>query len=273
MADTRFIDLIFNPDCSHDEYTFAYRSLVRNPKQLFTLFLKRDISTKFFAAFDEHGKTLAELLGSAPEYHGETSDHLSQLRKGVKLIYEESLAGFLFFLFPLQLPDAKSQKSLAAIVMAVITNIPPGGCLELIGAELARAPSILTILIADGHLRSWSRRSYQSFISLTSKSWTDWAPVVNALAKKCNKHCQAEHWSALKRFLQTFPCESCPQEPSASIIENVPRRENSRTIYTGVRAFENLLGEHVGPWKVVISALALTSLRTVAHRGMLHSIK
>ncbi|KAF8541740.1 hypothetical protein BDD12DRAFT_946309 [Trichophaea hybrida] len=267
MADTKFIDLIFNPDFSHDEYTFAYRSLVRNPKQLFTLFLKRDISTEFFVAFDEYGKTLAELLGSAPEYHGETSDHPIQ-RKDVKLLYEESLAAFLYSLFPLHLPDAKSQESLAAIVMAVITIIPSGGCLQLIGAELSRIPPILTMLILDGSLGVWSRRKYQSFISLTSKNWTKWEPVVNGLVEQCRGHRRVESWNAMERFLQSFPCELCPQRSSAKTIENVPRRENSRIIHAGVRAFENLLGEHLGPWKVVISELALKSLRAIVCRAI-----
>ncbi|KAF8241484.1 P-loop containing nucleoside triphosphate hydrolase protein [Wilcoxina mikolae CBS 423.85] len=210
---------------------------------------------------------LAELLGSAPEYHGETSDHPIQ-RKDVKLLYEESLAAFLYSLFPLRLPDAKSQESLAAIVMAVITIIPPGGCLQLIGAELSRAPPILTMLILDGSLGVWSRRKYQSFISLTSNNWTNWEPVVNVLVEQCRGHHRVESWSAMQRFLQSFPCELCPQRFSAKTIENVPQRENPRIIHAGIRAFENLLGEHLGPWKVVISELALKSLRAVVCRAV-----
>jgi len=270
MAESKFVDLIFNPDCSHDERIFAYRSLVRNPKQLFTLFLKRDISTEFFAAFDLYGKTLAELLISVPEYCGETLSYPIQIGKDAKRFYEENLATFLFSLFPLKFPDAELQESLAAIVFAVITNIPPGGCLELIGAEIALDPSIMTVLIADGRLGTRLRRSINS---LASKNWLKWVPVATTLAQQCPWHREKyriiKSWSEMERFFQSFPCNSCPRRSSARTMDDESRRANSCPIYTGINAFDNnLLGEHLGPWKIVISALALKSLRAVACHGL-----
>jgi hypothetical protein len=275
MADTKFVDMIFDPYYDAPNIS-TYQSLARYPKQLFGLLVKRDISTEFFAAFGRYGLRLAKLLSSASEHYNQTVNPPTHLRRDAKLLLEESLMAFLLSLFPADFPDAQSQEVLAAVVMAVIKNITPnGGGLELIGAKLGQAPPVLTMLIASGHLGEWSNSNPQSFKHLVGESWPNWGPIALALAGQCQEYHRRfrdiNSYDEMERFVQSFPCHSCSLWlPSARDIENAPRTANTQTLNTDIRAFENLLGEHLGPWKIVVSSLALRNLRTIARRSMNH---
>lgn len=274
----KFIELIFDPDPrSTLRYKSAYRWLARNPHQLFTLLLQKDVSTEFFSAFALYGKRLATLLSDIPKFFGQESEHQLQLGKeeiNVRL-FEELLGVLLFSLLPLAPADTASQETLAEIAMAVIKVSRPGGLLELIGAELGEKPVILTRLIADGGIGFWSQEQPASFKSLTSNCWRNWGNVALHIVDLCTSHTrkfswmdEVEDWETLKKLVESLPCNSCPKISSPSTDKPPPPRANPRTIInTSTRAFDSLLGQHLGLWKIVISALALKNFRKVAVDG------
>ena len=269
MADRKFIELIFEPE--RQRYGFAYQSLAKHPKQLFTLFIKKDVSMEFFSAFPIYGKRLADLLRNVHEYFGPTFENHIQLQKDDWQLFEETLAAFLFNFLPLQFQDNPSQESVADIVMAVIQISSVGGRLELLGAELGRTTGILTRLIAEGHMRELPRKDfYQPFRSLTSNNMESWVPVAQNLVQLCEAHrkrfARFEDWS-LMEIVQSFPCEWCPPVPY-NVSTSIAPRANPQAVTSDTNVFNKLLGEHMGTWKIVISEQALKNLKGAAKQGM-----
>ncbi|KAF8539048.1 hypothetical protein BDD12DRAFT_981228 [Trichophaea hybrida] len=278
----KFVELIFEPNIKNTlRNKPAYRSLAKNPHQLFTLFLQKDVSTEFFSAFTIYGKWLATLLSNIPTYFGQDSEHQLQLAKdGInQRLFEEMLGAFLFSLLQLAPADIASQETLADITLAVIKVSRPGGLLQLIGAELGDKPVILTRLIADGRIGIWSQEQSASFLSLTSDCWRSWATVAMHIVDDCGSHPGGfrwiETWETLKNLVESIPCKSCPPISTPRIDEAIPApRANPRAIInTGRRAFDNLLGEHLGPWKIIISAFALKNFREAVIDGHLERIR
>ena len=278
--ETKFIDLALAAGQYHNETELnrAYRSLAKHPKQLFDIFLKRETQEKFFATFDQCGTKLATHLGSTPEYFGHppSSNHTIQLRSDEWHQFQETVGAFLFSLFPLTTSDEDdiSQEALGAMIMAAIKTIrPEGGRLELLGAGLVRVPHVLTMLIADGRLGKWALRNPQSFSNLALHCWDDWVPTVTTLAERCLRHSRVfsgvGSFPMLEYYVKSFPCAECPWQSSTGAVNKIPRGTASREMRDDVRAFENLLGEHLGPWKLVISGEGLKSLRAVSSGSML----
>jgi hypothetical protein len=271
MADTtpgKFVELIFEPASGDtSRHRLGYRSLARNSKQLFTLLLKKEVSTEFFLAFETYGKRLATLLRDIPKYFAEYQ-LLQSAKEHITLrLLEETIGAFLFSLLPSQLPGIPAQKSMAEIVMAVIEVSRPGGLLGLIGAELGERPVTLAILILDGLIGTWSKKQAASFRSLILNCWETWANLMQHHMSLCDSHRgKPNDWEGMKKLVESFPCDSC----SASVHgtdETPPPRAKPRPIHITMRAFDNLVGEHLGPWKIVVSAFALKRFREAAANG------
>lgn len=280
MTDNKFVDFIFEPDVksfSTYKLKLAYRSLAKSPQQLFTLFTDKDLSTTFLSAFEIYGKRLAVLLDDFPIHFGTTSEDRLSFGKDPlsSRLLEEVLGAFLFSLLANDFPDAAPQQSMADIVMAVIKISKPGGALGLLGATLGDFPSILGRLIGHGQIGELSQKQPASFASLASNDTTldAWARVA-ALNRvgQCLRHLETSQgicdWEQMKNFLQSFPCEKCPAILDAS-ESPLPRQRNinSHGMNSGIRAFDSLLGQHLGPWKVVISGRALRDLKEAVHCG------
>jgi len=269
MADTtpgKFVELIFEPASGDtSRHKLGYRSLARNSKQLFTLLLKKDVSTEFFLAFAIYGKRLAILLGDIPKYFAEYQ-LLQSAKEHITLrLLEETLGAFLFSLLPSHLPDIPAQKSMAEIVMAVIEVSRPGGLLGLIGAELGERPATLARLILDGLISTWSKKQAASFRSLTLNCWETWANRMRHNMSLCDYHRgKPNGWEGMKKLLESFPCYSCSVHGTDG---TPPPRPKPRPIPITMRAFDNLVGEHLGPWKIVVSAFALKRFREAAANG------
>lgn len=280
MTDNKFVDLIFELDLkssSVHKLKLAYRSLVKSPQQLFTLFTDKDLSTTFLSAFEIYGKQLAVILNDFPIYFGATpEDRLSFGKDPLSSrLLEEVLGAFLFSLLANDFPDAAPQQSMADVVMAVIKISKPGGALGLLGATLGDFPLILGRLIGHGHIGKLSQNQPASFASLASNNTTlnAWAQIaaINRVGQ-CLRHLETSQgildWEQMKKFLQSFPCEECPAILDAS--ESPPPRQrnaNPHGMNSGIRAFDSLLGQHLGPWKVVISGRALRDLKEAVHCG------
>lgn len=279
MADNKFVDLIFEPNArnlSVYKLKLAYQSLAKSPQQLFALFTDKYLSTTFFSAFEIYGKQLAVLLDDFPKYFGPTSEHQLPFGKdpfGLRLL-EEALGAFLFSLFANDFLDAATQQSMVGIAMAFINLSKPGGALGLLGAKLGDFPLILGRLIGHGHFSELSRNRSELFSSLTSNDTTlgAWAQIVANRAGQCSLHSETSQdirdWKRMQEFLQSFPCKECPAIMDAS-EPPLPRQRNVNPhgMNSGIRAFDSLLGQHLGPWKVVISGRALRDLKEAVHSG------
>ncbi|KAF8241597.1 hypothetical protein K440DRAFT_665246 [Wilcoxina mikolae CBS 423.85] len=280
MAD-KFVELIFEPDTRDTtKYKLAYRSLARNSQQLFALFLQKDVSTEFFSAFEVYGQRLATLLSNIPKYFGLKSGNLRLRSAKDQLnlrLFEEMLGAFLFSLLPLAPSDIASQETMAEIVMAVIKVPRPGGVLELIGTELGERPVILRKLIAGGYIGTWSKEQPASFKSLTSTCSTTWATVAGHLADECPGTFHPEEvgwiddWISMKKLVESIPCRECPFTTSRSTDETP--RANPRAFNINTGAFDKLLGDRLGEWKIILSTLALKNFRGAAAKGHFESIK
>lgn len=281
MTDSKFVDLIFEPDsrasAEHKhKYKLAYQSFAKNPQQLFALFTDKDVSTEFFSTFEIYGKQLAILLDDFPKYFGPTSEHRLHFGKGdlSSRLLEEIFGAFLFSLLANDFSNAASQQPMADIVMAIIKLSKPGGALGLLGAKLGEIPLILNRLIGHGHIGKLSEDQPASFKSITSNDTTlgAWAGIVanNYAGQYCTTHYENSRdirdWEKMQQFLQSFPCDACPTISDARETP-VPRHRNVNPygMNSGIRAFDSLLGQRLGPWKVVVSGRALRDLKEAAY--------
>jgi len=259
MADNRFVELIFESSAAKSTLEFAYKSLAANPQQLFSLFLRRDPAMEFASAFPLYAKRLSDLLLKVPERFNQLG-----AKEKEKLLYEETVGAFIFTLLPWMPNDAASQEAVGDIVMAFVQTTRPGrGGTELLGAELKRASAMLRRLISSGHLASHTNEPF--FDSLVLENWESWRAVAGELTAKCGKHQQATSRKEMVAFIQSFPCDQSSSGSTES--QTLLRRANAHGIGYSTRAFENLLGERLGPWKIVISALAVTSLKENVNEG------
>jgi len=258
MADNRFVELIFESSAAKSTLEFAYKSLAASPQQLFSLFLRRDPGMEFASAFPLYAKRLSDLLLKVPE-------HFNQLgaKEKEKLLYEETVGAFIFTLLPWMPNDAASQEAVGDIVMAFVQTLrPERGGIQLLGAELGCTPAMLR-LISSGYLASHTNKPF--FDSLVLENWESWRAVAGELTVKCGKHQQATSRKEIIAFIQSFPCDQCSSKSTES--QTLLRRANAHGIGYSTRAFENLLGERLGPWKIVVSALAVTSLKENVNEG------
>jgi hypothetical protein len=261
MADNRFVELILGPSVAKSTSEFAYKSLATSPQQLFSLFLRRDPAMEFASAFPLYAKRLADLLLKAPERFTRLG-----AKEKEKLLYEETVGAFIFTLLPWIPNDVASQEAAGDIVMAFVQTLrPERGGIELLGAELGRAPAVLTRLISSGHLASHTKKPF--FDSLVLENWKSWGAVAGELSAKCDKHQQVTSRKEMIAFIQSFPCDQCSSESTES--QTPLGRVNTHDIGNSTRVFENLLGERLGPWKMVISALAVASLKESVTEGIL----
>lgn len=281
MADSKFVELIFTEPDQRSSAAYkrkiAYQSLAKNPQQLFALFIDKGLSTTFFSAFEKYGNQLATLLSNFTDYFGPLSKHGLHFGKDELSLRmpEEILGAFLFSLLVNDFPDAASQQSAVNIVVAVISLSKPGGALKLLGARLGELPSILNRLIAQGHIAKLSRDQSMSVTNLLSNDMTlgTWAGVIaNNHAGQCAQHLEKSQGVRdsvkMLEFLKSFPCDACPAILNANDRHSPrDRKINLHGINSGIRAFDSLLGQHLGPWKVVISERALRDLRETAHSG------
>lgn len=279
MADGKFVELVFEPGpVTPARSKSAYQSLARNPHQLFALLLKRGVSTEFFSGFEVYGTHLARLLRASPEYFGPAAEHPVHFRKdGFDLpLLQETINAFIISLLTEDFPDIASQQSMAKLVMAVIKISIPGRALGLLGARLGEVPVILSRLIADQSIGKWSQDQPASFRSILSvpTALGSWAKTVTDLAKRCDTHSTASQsvggWEQMRDLVRSFPCNLGCVISSGPVTENPgPRRRNlnHHRVYSDLRTFDNLLGEHLGPWKLVLSEQAISNLREFVHDG------
>lgn len=274
MADYKFVELVFEPEpIGPISFKVAQNSLVRNPRQLFALLVEKDISTIFFSRLKTRGQQLAKLFDQFREFT------LSPLEFQLKTrLLEESLQAFLFSLLANDFTDFGSQESVAEIIVSIVKLSNPEGW-GLLGARLGETPGILKRLIAGRHLRNLTR-DYPTFIgSIISNPATfrTWAGIVSDLMRGCIKGAHNGISQArvgredMEALISNFqPCQHCSADSTnnGAYTQVLRARNDNHLIFDlKLRTFDTLLGCHLGPWKIVLSAQALQDLKESVSSG------
>lgn len=277
MADYKFVELVFEFDpISDTQFKVARSSLTRNPQQLFALLVEKEISKKFLSEVETCGRQLAELFRRFPN-HSSTppEDQWKLKRDGFSAgLLEETLRAFLFLLLSHGFSQHKSQEAMADIVAAVVGLSKPESW-GLISEKLGETPSILKILIADSRAKVLCGDVATSFGN--AETFQAWARIIAGIKSKCEVHRAAHRaigdWGRMQKEIRAVHgCRSC----RATVIEDefddeaLPLRgDNFRYFDPNLRTFECLLGNYLGPWKIVLSGKALKALKKSAGGGKL----
>lgn len=273
MADYKFVELVFEPEpIGPISFRVAQNSLVRNPRQLFALLVEKDISTTFLSRLKTRGQQLAKLFDQFREFT------LSPLEFQLKTrLLEESLQAFLFSLLANDFADSGSQESVAEIIVSIVKlHVSNPEVWGLLGARLGETPGILKRLISGCHLRTLSRDRPTFIRSIISNPTTSrtWAGIISDFMRECTHNGISEArvgWEDMEAFISNFqPCQYCSADSTNnSAYSQVLRvRNNNHLIFDfKLRTFDTLLGCHLGPWKIVLSAQALQDLKESVSSG------
>lgn len=274
MADYKFVELIFEPESINSiKFKIAQNSLLRNPRQLFALLVEKEISTNFLSRLKTRDQHLAKLFDKF------SSPSPSEFQWKARIL-EESLQAFIFSLLANDFTDVASQESVAGIIVSVVKLSNPEGW-RLLGVKLGEAPGILKRLIAGRYLRTLSRDRPTFTKSITSNPITlqTWAEIITDLMQGCasDAHNGVSRIITTREEMETFissfqPCGNC----SASFTNNNThaesqvlrvRNDNHLIFDLKLRTFDTLLGCHLGPWKIILSAQALQDLKESVSSG------
>lgn len=282
MADYKFVELIFEPGpATPAKFKAAYSSLARNPQQLFALLVEKEISTNFLPGFVTYGANLARLFKQFPDHLSSPPEHQWKLRTDgfSPGLLEETLRAFLFLLLADGFPGFEFRKVMADIVMAVI-RLSKREAWGLIRDKLGEVPDILEILITDSRISILCQDEPSASLTNVDSNATTfdaWARRTTNLA--CDAHrgsCQGMlKWEDMKKVVLAFRnCALCKVVSSGEKLENeLPKNhaDDFRSFDPGLCTFESLLGDHLGLWKIILSAQALRDLTHSVLSGKLKS--
>jgi hypothetical protein len=275
-SENRFVSLILDPSRDETGIALAYKSLGEHPEQLLGLFFKEE-TQNFLSEFFHYGPRLATLLERVPEHFKYMfhDQHKFSLRWRM---YEETLGTFLLTL--LRLSPPRSLEEIAAIVTQIVLHIRPGSLLELIGQELCGNSSLAQLLIWNGSMRDIQKKSLDTFQKLTWSSWEDWGNhaliIIKACVEESSKNAHSSKTDSvldrnhMEKLVASFiPCKACKFTPSTltDIPETPVAQVRKYERLTNTTLFSCLLGDHLGVWKILLSDLALGSLRKAAKSG------
>jgi len=262
-SSTGFFDFIFSDNPKDSKA--AYESLSSRPYQIFDLLLKEGRFTNFFSRIEVYGNNFATLLSQFPSF--EEDDYSASLLR-------EMIRAFALSLLAERLDDRRSRSAVAKIVLSVVKLSGLRRTLGRFGVRLGALPGILRILIAEGHIKKLAQTHKGCFEDLISEPQAreKWVEFIMELCKECKTHrSKPEATGALElaKFIRTVPCEFCNSNVSFDCgLTDGPEGEPTRgqgssfglTMESNV--FKYLLGEPLGPWKIVLSQQAMEDLGT-----------
>ena len=265
---TSFFGFIFSDNPK--EVKAAYESLESKPYQIFDLLLKEEHFRNFFLRIEVYGNNLATLLSQFPSFEHDDYD---------ALLIREMIRAFALSLLAERCDDRKSRSAVARIVLSVIKLSDPRGTLGQFGVRLGALPGILRILIAEGHIKNLAVTHKGCFEDLISspQAKEKWVELIVDLCKECRKHGSRPRTTSglelatsgleLAKFIRTVPCELCNSNISSDRglkydPAGEPTRARSSSFGLGMESnvFKYLLGEPLGPWKIVLSQQAMEDL-------------
>jgi len=257
---TGFFDFIFSDNPK--DFKAAYESLHSKPYQIFDLLLKEGRFTNFFLRIEIYGNNLADLLSQFPNF--QQDDYSTSLLR-------EMIRAFALSLLAERFDDRRSMGAIARIVLSVVKLSDPRGTLGQFGMRLGALPGILRILLAEGHIKKLALTHKRCFEDLISEpqAGEKWVEFIMDLCKECRKHGSRPRTSGAVEFIRTVPCELCNSNISIDCGLS-PGPEGERTRVRGSsfglgmesNVFKYLLGEPLGPWKIILSQQAMEDLGT-----------
>ena len=260
-SSTGFFDFIFSDNPR--DFKAAYESLDSKPYQIFDLLLKEGRFTNFFSRIEVYGNNLANLLSQFPSFK---QDDYSTL------LLREIIRAFTLSLLAERFDDMRSRSAVAKIVLAVVKLSDPRGTLGQFGVRLGALPGILLILIAEGHIKKLALTHKRCFEDLTSEQQAreKWVELIMEFCKECKNHKskpKAASGLEVAKFIRTAPCEFCNSNVSFNCglshrPEGEPTRVRGSSFGLGMESnvFKYLLGEPLGPWKIILSQQAMEDL-------------
>ena len=255
-----FFDFIFSDNPKDSKA--AYESLNSKPYQIFDLLLKEGHFTNFFSRAGVYGNNLATLLNQFPSF--EQDDYSTTLLR-------EMIRAFTLSLLAERFDDIRSMSAIARIVLSVVKLSDPRGTLGQFGVRLGTLPGILRILIAEGHIKQLAVTHKRCFEDLISEPQVGerWVEFIMELCKECRKHGSRPRTTGAMEFIRTVPCEFCNSNLSFDCglnhhPEGEPTRVRGSSFALGMESnvFKYLLGEPLGPWKIILSQQAIEDLGT-----------
>jgi hypothetical protein len=272
MDSTKLVELVFDDSSFARTVTYqeASQSLIYNPHQLFNLLLGGESSARFSSNLAVYGKRLANIFDYfraclVPESKAPLQFGKNEFNVG---LVEEMLRVFTISLLARNHDDTRSQETIADIVMSVIKLSHPEA-LEYLGEKLGVTPGILQKLIIDGRMRDLSYDQPDTYNGLVSGRGTQasWRSAISNLTRGCELHRSAVQRMTgergLRQVIRVFPCQTCIMtgDQPIDIEEFVPRENDIFGMDLCTSTFENLLGSHLGEWKIILSAQAMKDLR------------
>jgi len=257
-SSTGFFDFIFSDNPR--DFKAAYKSLDSNPYQIFDLLLKEGRFTNFFSRIEVYGNNLANLLSQFPSFQ---QDDYSTL------LLREMIRAFALSLLAERSDSLRFRRAVARVVLSVVKLSDPRGTLGQFGVRLGALPGILMFLIAEGHIKKLAQTHKGCFEDLISEPQAreKWAGFIVELCQGCEVHGSKPSSQELAKFIRTAPCEFCNSNVSFDcVLNDGPEGEPTRVrgSYFGPNmesnVFKYLLGEPLGPWKIVLSQQAMEDL-------------
>jgi len=266
---TGFFDFIFSDNPKDSKA--AYESLSSSPYQIFDLLLKEDLFTNFFSRIEVYGNNLANLLSQFPRV--QQDDYRTSLLR-------EMIRAFTLSLLAERLDGIRSMSAVARIVLSVVKLSDPRKTLGQFGVKLGALPAVLRILIAEGHIKKLAQTHKQCFEDLISEPQTrgKWVEFIMELCKECRQHRRRPRTTGaleLAKFIRTVPCEFCNSNLSFDRglndgLEGEPTPVWDSSFGLGMESnvFKYLLGEPLGPWKIIVSEQAMEELGVENTQGI-----
>ncbi|KAG0127548.1 hypothetical protein HOY82DRAFT_625100 [Tuber indicum] len=262
-SSTGFFEFIFSE--SPKDFRAAYESLNSKPYQIFDILLKEECFMNFFSRMEIYGKNLAYLLSQFPNF--EKYDYRS-------LLSREMIRAFALSFLAETFDDTKSRSAAARIVVSVVKLSDPTALGQL-GMRLGALPEILQTLIVEGHIKNLALSHRECFEGLISEPQArdKWVDLILDLCGRCQVH---GLWPdvELSKFIRTVPCEFCIFDTFSNRGPNQdPGGESTRpqdcTFRSNMESnvFKYLLGEPLGPWKIILSQQAMEDLEEVNTQG------
>jgi len=258
-SSTAFFDFIFS-DTPKDSKA-AYESLSSKPYQIFDLLLKEGLFTNFFSRIEVYGNNLDNMLSQFPSF--QQDDYSTSLLR-------EIIRAFTLSLLAERFDNMRAMSAIARIVLSVVKLSDPR-TLGQFGVRLGALPGILRILIAEGHIQKLALTHKRCFEDLISEPQAreKWVEFIMELCQECEVHGSKPSSRGLAKFIRTVPCEFCNSNVSFDCVlndgpEGEPERVWSSSFGLNMESnvFKYLLGEPLGPWKIILSQQAMEDLGT-----------
>ncbi|CUS07546.1 unnamed protein product [Tuber aestivum] len=247
----------------------AYESLGPKPYQIFDLLLKEERFTNFFSRIEVYGNNLANLLSRFPDF--QKDNYRSSLLR-------EVIGAFTVSLLAERFDDMKSRSAAARIAISAVKLSDPS-TLGKLGVILGALPGILRVLVEEGHIKELALTHAKCFEAQAREQWVQF---IMGFCRGCEVHGSRPEGAGageLAKFIRTAPCKLCSKvsfDRGFSMgSEGEPTRARDHLFRSNMElnVLESLLGEPLGPWKIILSQQAMEDLGAENTHGVFRHVR